>query len=241
MPSQNDPPDPLAEFYDHNRAIRRILAELKSLGVLASLSTKQQVKLANHVLMVTLHHKLWVHDSKPHDKWINVWFARSPAQLRKLRAKIAKLKALFDDLTHYVGSIGTTGPEQTGNFYLRTVLDAEFGLTRSLDEASAVLERLRIPAEALVEHAPWLRRGAENPEREATSTLVGFFADDCGTSHAEARVRTGKIGNAFWGWNLTVREDYRDGNAKGSDAIRKRLTRTLRSSASRDIAKKTRR
>lgn len=128
-----------------------------------------------------------------------------PRRLKKAEATIKQIKKYVSVRNPFL--IGSIGEEISK-------IDKAFGEIRpptasGLNQLEEELENHPHPASC-------------DPSNESTRELYHFFVSDCQLARNEAEVRTGKIGNAFWNWNVNICEA---GAHKGCAAIRQRIAR----------------
>jgi len=219
------PPAKLLELM----AAQVVRAALLEPGVLDGVSPERQQKLAELVLELRKAADVfWRGLSR------SPWAKHGPGYIRKLTSKTNKTRAALEDLRGYVTKI---------RFPTRQ-LDRMKGIPFD-DTLTAVLTLLdpteiRRVGEGVISRLADLRASTQSKPTlaQATDALTAFFVNECGFGKYEADRRTALIGNTLWQWNITVDNEWTQGDsgARGSAAIRKRRTRQLR----RDTSKKTR-
>ena len=113
--------------------------------------------------------------------------------------------------------------EPSGNVYLIEDLDERYGVSYALQEIKKGIDALPFPL--TVTSGEPVKRPVI-PKHTLIVVLYDFFLTACGCTGKEAEVRTAKVGNTFWQWNLSFREKFQGRNKnKGCDAVCKAVER----------------
>jgi hypothetical protein len=218
--------DPSLDVF--NELIEQVRRQLLKLGVLKKLHSQQQMKLA--ALVIDLREK-FEQSTVVAREYLRRDKARSrsgPGQLRRiaqrdrriqrdLRAQRKALEKLDPVLARYGGNRDRIAHIDAA---LREIGLAEIPSERAAADVADWYNRLRT-------HHP----EPDDPRGKATEQLVHYFHDEIGLRVTDARVRTARIGNALWAWNLVISRT--DSGTKDCAAIRMLIRRRTRARGAR--------
>ena len=213
---------------------------LAPLGVLDGLSPGLQLALADRVWLFDEGYRRYDGDPEQGDsdrdfiRIQKVYRQKTPTQVRRLNRKLrsastavkalmAEIKTVRESENRYLAYQIDTRPVPVRGGALDFVSQVE-----QLAQLAHAVDVIKFPPED-ASQAPTSRSlpTSDVLKDQAVSALYHLFTNECGLKQNEAEVRVAKIGNAFWGWNLTYREQYGGADDwKGSDAVRKRLARS---------------
>jgi hypothetical protein len=206
---------------ERNQRKREILASLKDLRVLEHLSTRQQVRLAGHVLTISEQYDLHGRVGG-YERSVDVWCKRGPGQLRRLRSRIERAQQVLTEVRFQAESISASE-----NIYLTQTLTEDFHIGDRIAQIASALDTIQLPSDEIFEYIPGHRSTASDPTTTGTELLYEFLTGECAIVPSDSTQRIARIGNALWGWNIAD-SDPESRTPNRSDAIRKRLGRSVR-------------
>jgi hypothetical protein len=195
--------------------------DLQELGVLAGLTKSQEERLR------TLIAELWEMEqvvpwTLAHRRRRRRWEKYRAGYVRQIARRARAAASAIESLRLYLRKVGIDW-------------NPPHGSDRILAKAVAVLDHeeiTRIGGERLI--AKRLKddaRSTAHSRADIMRTLFDFFVCDCGLKdRSDAEVRTAKIGNSYWDWDVRVTELYpgKGENWKGSPAVRQAVARRRR-------------
>ncbi len=210
-------------------------SKLASEGVFAGLSPGQQAELESLVWLFGHGYERYEGDpelgsgTKDYLQIMKAYRQRTPADLKRLAKKLEKVRDAWNSFERDVAELHDCNEHLAYLIRGRRVPlpGPDQRIVPMLDNVSQALDLVQLPPEDLASEPQPLIETEGDLDLGATRALYFFFTETCGLNQNEAEVRVAKIGNEFWGWNLTYTEQYDGADGwKGCDAIRKRLTRS---------------